>query len=154
LFDVHELEKDYFAIVDGRIDGDAGRIDAPLGSDTESENGVKMTTRADGAPSLTTYTVLERFADASAVRFRIHTGRQHQIRVHALALGHPVLLDPLYGSGPTKWPADGEPVIARQALHAERLALRHPITRAALDLRAAFPADLEGLLTGLRTSED
>lgn len=152
-FDVHDLEKDYLAVVAGRVDVDEGRIDAPIGSDSESGIGVKMTTRPDGAPSLTTFRVLERFAGASVLRFRIHTGRQHQIRVHAQALGHPVFLDPLYGTGATEWPPGEDPVIARQALHAERLALSHPISGSTLELSAPRPADLEALLAGLRTSE-
>jgi 23S rRNA pseudouridine1911/1915/1917 synthase len=146
-FDMHELEKEYLAVVKGEPSEDEGRIELALGRATES--GIRMAVRPDGAPSLTTYRVLERFGPASSVRFRIHTGRQHQIRVHANAIGHPVLLDTLYGDGVLAWPINGAPVITRQALHSERLALAHPITKAPLELKAPVPADLRDLLENL-----
>lgn len=149
-FDVHDLEKEYHAVVVGEPESDTGRIDLAIGSDEEADTSVKMKVREDGAPSLTTYQVLERFREASSVRFRIHTGRQHQIRVHAHALGHPVFLDALYGTGPQVWPLLGAPVIERQALHAERLALKHPITDEPLELRATLPEDLASLVSLLR----
>ncbi len=71
---------------------------------------------------------------------RLHTGRTHQIRVHAAHLGHALVSDPVYGGRP----AAG---ISRQALHAARLALSHPITGEALEHWAALPADLRGALS-------
>jgi 23S rRNA pseudouridine1911/1915/1917 synthase len=150
-FDAHDaLEKDYLAVVSGRPAQDAGRIDLAIGPDEDHEVGLAMTTRPDGLPSATSYTVLDRFAEAAAVRFRIHTGRQHQIRVHARALGHPILLDPLYGDGARAWPNPDAPRIARQALHAQRLALAHPIGGEPLDWTAPVPDDLQALLDGLK----
>ncbi len=146
-FDVHELEKEYLAVVKGEPSSDEGRIELAIGR--AGEIGLSMAVRSDGASALTTYRVLERFGLASSVRFRIYTGRQHQIRVHANAIGHPVLLDALYGDGVTAWPPAGAPVITRQALHSERLALAHPITGEHLELKAELPADLQGLLDGL-----
>lgn len=143
IFEGRQVEKEYLAVVAGVVEPDSGEVDLPLGPDEEAEIDLLMTVREDGAPSRTTFRVEERFAAASLVRFRIHTGRQHQIRVHARALGHPVWHDLLYGSGP-------QPGIARQALHAERLAFPHPVSGEPLELRAPLPADLVGLLEELR----
>jgi len=117
------------------------------GLDEDAEVELMMTTRPDGAPSRTRYRVLERFAAASLVQFDIETGRQHQIRVHARAIGHPVLLDALYGDdAQPAWPG----VIARQALHARKVVLPHPRTGAPLVLEAPLPDDFLRLLAALR----
>lgn len=146
-----DVEKEYLGVVSGRVVQESGTIDLSVGPDDESEIELAMTTRPDGVPARTDFTLLERFgAVATSLRFRIHTGRQHQIRVHARALGHPILLDRLYGDGRQRWPASGEPVIARQALHAEHLRLLHPRTAERLALTAPLPADLSALLAGLR----
>jgi 23S rRNA pseudouridine1911/1915/1917 synthase len=123
-----------------------------IGPDPADEPGMRMATRPDGAPSLSRWALLERFEEASLVRFEIKTGRQHQIRVHARALGHPVLLDALYGAGPTAWPVGAAPVISRQALHARRLTLPHPRTGRPLTLEAELPADMQALLEELRSA--
>lgn len=146
----HALEKEYLALLSGQLRPDRGRIDEPIGPDPDAEVGLMMTTRPDGAPSTTHWEVLERLPGACLVRLRIVSGRQHQIRVHTRALGHPVLLDPLYGEGPTSWPAEGPPLLARQALHAHRLVLPHPRTKAPLRLEAPLPPDMAALVAALR----
>jgi 23S rRNA pseudouridine1911/1915/1917 synthase len=113
-----------------------------------------MAVRPDGLPSATRFKVVERFADATFMRFDLETGRQHQIRVHAKWLGHPVLLDPLYGDGePPGYPAEGTPVIRRHALHARRVVLPHPRTGEPLVLEAPIPEDMNRLLSVLRDGE-
>jgi len=79
------------------------------------------------------------------LRCRPETGRTHQIRVHLAAIGLPIVGDPLYGNGE----ATLAPLLARQALHAARLALTHPVTREPLVLEAPLPADLLALLAKL-----
>lgn len=149
-FEGRDVEKEYVAVVRGRVGPDEGLIDLPIGPDEEAPLELMMTVRPDGLPSRTRFRVLERFDAASLVRFDIETGRQHQIRVHARALGHPVLLDPLYGDGRLAWPDADLPVIARQALHARRVVLPHPRTGAPLALEAPLPDDLARLVEGLR----
>jgi 23S rRNA pseudouridine1911/1915/1917 synthase len=86
---------------------------------------------------------------AALVRFRLETGRTHQIRVHAADHGWPLLGDPLYGKPPRELRATGER-LGRQALHAAVLELVHPATGARLRFESPLPADLEATLAELR----
>ena len=150
IFEARTVEKEYASVVRGVLREDAGRIDQPIGPDPHGRIRTQMTVREDGLPSATRFQVLERFADATFVRFDLETGRQHQIRVHAKWLGHPVLLDPLYGDEEPSAVPEEEPVIARPALHARRIALPHPRTGERLELEAPLPADMQALLSVLR----
>jgi 23S rRNA pseudouridine1911/1915/1917 synthase len=97
------------------------------------------------------------------VRFRLETGRTHQIRVHAAHLGHPVVGDVTYGgdrlrSGPDTaarraFVANLLKGLPRQALHAHTLGFRHPATGADLDFEAPLPADFQHALDRLRAVE-
>lgn len=142
-----EVEKVYLACVHGAPEPPEGRIELAIGPDQDGAKDLMMTTRPDGSPSLTSYALEERAGPLSWVRFRIHTGRQHQIRVHARAIGHPVLCDALYGRGETTWPPE-QPLIARQALHAYRMAF--PFLRGTLELEAPLAPDLSALREHLR----
>ncbi len=90
---------------------------------------------AGAKPALTRIRLLDAQPQASWVGCKLHTGRTHQIRVHMAWLGHPLVGDALYGGRP-QWG------MARQALHAHRLAFRHPVTQAVLDLHSPVPADM------------
>jgi 23S rRNA pseudouridine1911/1915/1917 synthase len=87
----------------------------------------------------THFEVLERLAADSYLEVRLETGRTHQIRTHFQAIGHPLVGDTTYG-GPVRYG------LARQFLHAHRLAFAHPLSGERLDLRAPLPADLERAL--------
>ena len=98
---------------------DHGVVDLPLATDWER----KPRQRVDferGRAAQTAWTVLAREGDATRMRLVPHTGRTHQLRVHMLALGHPILGDPFYAEGPALAGAD------RLQLHAEMLAFTHP----------------------------
>jgi 23S rRNA pseudouridine1911/1915/1917 synthase len=152
VFEARDVEKEYFAVVRGVVEPDEGRIDRPIGPDPRGKVAKAMTVREDGLPSATRFRVLERFQDATAMRFDLETGRQHQIRVHARWLGHPVLLDQIYGDGePRELPEGADtPVIARHALHARRIAFPHPRTGRRVEVEAPVPEDMLGLVTLLR----
>jgi 23S rRNA pseudouridine1911/1915/1917 synthase len=138
------------AVVAGHPAGDRGTIDAPIGRDEGAAVELAMTVRPDGAPARTDWEVLARFAATSLVRFTLHTGRQHQIRVHARALGHPVLCDPLYADGPRQWPPGAAaPLLSRLALHARRLAFAHPRGGQRVECHAPLPDDLAALVAAL-----
>jgi 23S rRNA pseudouridine1911/1915/1917 synthase len=104
---------------------------------------------ATGKSAVTHWTVVEPLGGAALVRFRLETGRTHQIRVHAADHGFALLGDPLYGHTPRPLAAIAL-ALGRQALHAARLELDHPITGARLRLDSPLPADLETALAQLR----
>jgi 23S rRNA pseudouridine1911/1915/1917 synthase len=133
------VEKDYLALVYGAPPADAGRIDLEI----------------DGRACTTHYALVARSTGArtglSLVRCRLGTGRLHQIRRHLAAVGAPIVGDARYGA--PRWAEIADPVcaeacaaFARQALHAARLACRHPITGAPLVLEAPLPPDFAALL--------
>ena len=124
--------KHYLAVVVGSPEPSEGAIVLPLARDPGDRRRVVVT--PEGAPCETRYEVLSTHADHSSVRCELVTGRTHQIRVHLAARGWPILGDRVYGA-----PDDR---ITRQALHAWRVSLPHPITRGALNFEAPIPADM------------
>jgi len=109
-----------------------------------------MAITARGKPARTRFRVLERFANATLLAVTLETGRTHQIRVHMRALGHPLVGDPTYGKRAGTRDDDPLARFPRQALHATRLGLVHPVSRRPCEWRAPAPADLRGLLARLR----
>lgn len=153
VFEARTVEKEYASIVRGVVAPDRGRIDKPLGLDPHGWIKTLMCVREDGLPSATRFEVQERFKDATFMRFDLETGRQHQIRVHAMSIGHPVLLDPLYGEDEPAGYPEGEPVITRHALHARRVAFPHPRTGERIEIVAPVPPDMLALLEVLRAEK-
>ena len=131
------ITREYLALVEGRPPAREGTIDAPLGRDRRVRTKISSDTD-EGKPAVTHFEVERALPHSTLLRVRLETGRTHQIRAHLLAIGHPVLGDPEYGK-----PGYG---LERQFLHAERLALAHPITGAPLDLRSPLPEDLRAAL--------
>lgn len=116
-FAARRTRKVYIARVAGRIAAESGRIDLPLRADWPRRPMQRVDFDA-GKPSVTEWRVLAREADATRVELRPLTGRSHQLRVHMLSLGHPILGDPFY--------APPERRAGRLQLHARTLELRHP----------------------------
>lgn len=144
-FQSGKVEKSYLAVLHGQLEPDSGTIDLPLG---RQRNSILMTTAAGGRdykPAKTTFRVIDRFVDRTLVEARPVTGRIHQIRVHFAAIGHPLLGDEFYS---VTGPVSISPGCARHALHAAKLAFRHPILHEPLEFCSALPADLSGLLDG------
>jgi len=159
-FEERQTEKIYLGFVLGSLADKTGTIDAPI-----AEHPVKkglMTVYRKGKESLTDYEVLEDFKIFSWVQFQIHTGRTHQIRVHAKHIGHPILCDDLYGDGKpillsslkhkfklSKNELEERPILSRLALHA--LSLQFAYTNGEMiKLEAPLPKDLKALLQQLR----
>ena len=147
-------EKDYLAVVYGRVDPARGEIGLRLTRDRSDRRRV-VASGSTGAHSLTLFERLARVAapraGLSLLRCRLATGRTHQIRVHLAARGWPIVGDPVYGE--PRWSRIADPILAgalasfpRQALHAWRLAVIHPTTGARLELEAPLPLDIERLL--------
>ena len=143
-FQRRQVRKEYLAVVHGSPPASAGRIDLAIARDAEDPKR-RVSGAVDGRPAVTSWQLMaESRRDSRAfalLRCRPETGRTHQIRVHLAAVGLPIVGDPLYGPAERLHP--------RQALHAARLALTHPVTAQALALEAALPADLEELLRRL-----
>ncbi len=137
----HEITKRYLALVEGNVALDHGSIDAPIGRDPRHRQ--KMAVTAVGSrEAITHFRVLERFQRHTLLLVQLETGRTHQIRVHLQAIGHPVVGDPVYGSGHT----NPHIPLHRQFLHASQLSFTHPVTGILLNLEAPLPADLDFVL--------
>ena len=146
-----EVRREYLAIVQGSWRGPGVReIDAPIGRDPQHRLRMAVVdlARQAGKPARTTAQCLATNDQATWVHCRLHTGRTHQIRVHLGHIGHRLFGDTQY-AGPV---VEG---LQRQALHAFRLSLSHPITGEWLTCRAEWPDDLDAALQtlGLRYNE-
>jgi 23S rRNA pseudouridine1911/1915/1917 synthase len=148
------VEKEYLALVHGVPRRGEGAIKATIGRDPVHRQ--KMSVGASrGREALSTYRVLEVLDGAALLRVRIHTGRTHQIRVHLASIGHPVAGDRTYGGGRTpssrrQDARDALSSLSRPALHAARLAFRHPVTSALLVFESPLPEDIDSVLERLR----
>ncbi len=140
-----DVVKEYLALVAGVPKEGSGRIEKAIARHPTQRHRMKAVATG-GRASRTDWTVLETWAPHGAlVRCRIYTGRTHQIRVHLSSIGHPLLGDVVYGFRERSVPL----ALPRVMLHAEHLVIAHPVTGAALDLRAQLPADftaVRGLL--------
>lgn len=130
-FEKRRARKTYVARVKGEIAGDHGRIDLPLCADWPNRPR-QMVSHDHGRPAQTDWEVIERSPGETKVRLTPHTGRSHQLRVHMLELGHPILGDPIYA-------AAGARNFPRLMLHAETLSLHHPATGAWVSFTAPVP---------------
>jgi 23S rRNA pseudouridine1911/1915/1917 synthase len=148
-------EKDYLALAYGRVNRTRGEITFGLRRDPADRRRV-IASPTLGAPSVTRFERLGRSkgrqAGVSLLRCRLVTGRTHQIRVHLAAKGWPIVGDPVYGA--PRWKEIGDPQLVasleqfpRQALHAWRIAITHPVTRDRLEVEAPVPPDLAALIT-------
>lgn len=154
--------KEYIGIVHGAPDNDSGTIDLPIARKPGSIMLRHIST--DGDPSITHYMVMEHLNEATCVKFRLETGRTHQIRVHCQAIGHPLIGDTLYPFADASDSSSGnEPditqkpfssitpiILDRQALHSSRAAFLHPFTKKTLELTAPIPDDMKSTLEILR----
>ncbi len=137
----HEIEKRYLALVEGVVALDAGSIDAPIGRDARNRQQMTITA-TDSREAQTHFRVEERFSRHTLLLLQLETGRTHQIRVHLKAIGHPVVGDPVYGSGHLPRGVS----LHRQFLHACQLAFAHPATGKRIELEAPLPEDLQTAL--------
>jgi 23S rRNA pseudouridine1911/1915/1917 synthase len=147
-----DITREYLAVCLGVMTA-GGTIDEPIGRHRSQRT--RMAVRADGRASVTHYRVVRRFRAHTLVRVQLETGRTHQIRVHLAHAGFPVVGDPLYG-GRRRLTAGCTPALAealanfpRQALHAARLKLAHPVTGREMEWEAPLPADVAALLAAL-----
>lgn len=130
-FEQRRAQKSYVARVAGEIPGEKGHIDLPLSADWPNRPR-QMVNHEEGRPAQTDWEVIGRAEGETRVLLTPRTGRSHQLRVHMLELGHPILGDPIYASGA----AADHP---RLMLHAHTLALHHPGTGDWVEFSAPVP---------------
>ncbi len=148
------ITREYLAVCTGAMTA-GGTIDEPIGRHRTLRT--RMAVRADGRVAVTHYRVERRFRAHTLVRVSLETGRTHQIRVHLAHIGFPIVGDPVYG-GRRRIPKGCSPALAaelqsfpRQALHAARLRLEHPLTHREHEWRSPLPADMQRLLAALES---
>ncbi len=150
------ITREYLAVCTGVMTA-GGTIDAPIGRHRTQRT--RMAVRADGRLAVTHFRIVERFHAHTLVRVTLETGRTHQIRVHLAHIGFPVVGDPVY-AGRRRIPAGATPAVVaaleslhRQALHATRLRLLHPLNGRELTWEAPLPADMQRLLAALEAGK-
>jgi 23S rRNA pseudouridine1911/1915/1917 synthase len=139
-------QREYLAIVYGAPATESGTIDLPIGrSPTDRKKMAIVTETKSGRRAVTHWRVRERLGNYTLMQFQLETGRTHQIRVHTTQMGHPIVGDPLYGSGRTVGVN-----LTGQALHAWKLKFQHPSTGELIETTAPPPAEFLTLLQVIR----
>ncbi|MBI5429368.1 MAG: 23S rRNA pseudouridine(1911/1915/1917) synthase RluD [Nitrosomonadales bacterium] len=144
------VKREYLALVYGEL-RHGGTVDQPIGR--HPANRVKMAVTESGKPATTHYQVEMQFPSCTLLRCRLETGRTHQIRVHLAHLKHPLVGDSVYLKGPQKCVPELRELLngfPRQALHATRLALVHPVSGETMEWHAPLPQDMQQLLQKIR----
>ncbi|MDH5547919.1 MAG: 23S rRNA pseudouridine(1911/1915/1917) synthase RluD [Gammaproteobacteria bacterium] len=148
-----DFDREYLALVWGEMTA-GGMIDEPIGRHPSVRT--RQAVSHSGKPALTHYRLEERFRAHTLLRVKLDTGRTHQIRVHMAYIKHPIVGDPVYG-GRLKIPPAASAHFAeclrgfkRQALHAQRLGLEHPITGEYMSWESPIPEDLKALISAMR----
>ncbi len=147
------MGREYEAVVVGTLTGGA-TVDAPIGRHPRERK--KMAVIPGGKSAVTHYRLIERFAAHTHISCKLETGRTHQIRVHMAHVKHPLVGDPLYGGrlrlpkGTTEQLREVLSAFGRQALHARKLTLEHPVTGETMSWEVPLPDDMVQLLEALR----
>jgi len=159
-FEERSVEKFYMGLVHGLPAHKTGSIDAAIMEHPVFKG--QMVINKKGKPSLTDYEVVENYGKFTLVKFQLHTGRTHQIRVHAKNIGHPIVCDPLYGDGKpvllssikkkfklSKHDEEERPMLSRVALHSYQLKFKDEQGND-VDLVAELPKDIRALLQQMK----
>jgi len=130
-FEKRQTKKTYVARIWGKLEQKTGEVDLPLIVDWPNRP-LQKVCHETGRAAFTEWRVMRHGTDETRVRLTPRTGRSHQLRVHMLALGHPILGDPLYATGAAR-------DFSRLMLHSEELRIRHPDGGAGVKFRAKVP---------------
>ncbi len=148
-----EAKREYVAVVN-RVIISGATIDAPIARHPNQR--IKMAVVENGKPAVTHYRVAEKFRAHTLINVQLETGRTHQIRVHMAHVHYPLVGDPVYGrrlqiaAGMSEALSQFLRQFKRQALHARRLSVQHPISGEALSWEAPIPDDMQQLIDLLR----
>lgn len=159
-FEDRKVIKEYLAIVRGSPMANSGSARGDLGPARGAVIGLKMAVVEKGLPSRTDWRVIERFADCTLILCRLHTGRQHQIRVHMEDIGLPLVGDKLYGADSDVFERDMRDELTREdleklglgrhALHNHRLVFTTPAGRKQVEVVSELAPDLQAYLDARR----
>ncbi len=147
------VSREYEAVVFGTMTG-GGKIEADIGRHPRQRKKMAVVSLG-GKEAITHYRLIKRFKHHTHIRCMLETGRTHQIRVHMAHIKHPLIGDPLYAGRPRIPKAASEDLIntlrgfPRQALHARRLSLQHPLSEETISWEVALPEDFTALLSTL-----
>jgi 23S rRNA pseudouridine1911/1915/1917 synthase len=151
-----EITREYLAVTRGRMTA-GGSVDEPIGRHPTDRK--RYTVRESGKFAVTHYRVVQRFTQYTLVQLKLETGRTHQIRVHMAHIRYPLFGDPVYG-GRFQMPANCSPELEkelrsfkRQALHAAKLGLQHPVTDEYIEWEQPLPDDMVRLINALTKNE-
>ena len=128
----HSFTREYLAICYGNVKQENGLVSAPIGRDPKNRQRMAVVYK-NSKSAVTHYDVIERFEGFTMMRFRLHTGRTHQIRVHMASIGHPIAGDPIYGPKKVITELEG------QCLHAGKIGFIHPKSGNYLEFEAELP---------------
>jgi 23S rRNA pseudouridine1911/1915/1917 synthase len=151
-----EITREYLAVSRGRMTA-GGTVDEPIGRHPTDRK--RYTVRESGKFAVTHYRVVQRYAHHTLVQMMLETGRTHQIRVHMAHIRYPLLGDPVYGGRFQMPPNCGEALekelrsFKRQALHAAKLGLIHPVTDEYCEWEQPLPDDMVRLIKALAENE-
>ncbi len=138
----HKVKKTYIALVRGNIPNDEATIDMPIGRSKKDRK--KMDIDKNGKNAITHFKVLERFDGYTLLKVNIETGRTHQIRVHLMTIGYPIVGDTVYSNGKNPFKVTG------QMLHAKSIEFKHPITGENMKIEAPLPKYFEDVIKELK----
>ena len=138
----HKVKKTYIALVRGNIPNDEATIDIPIGRSKKDRK--KMDIDKNGKNAITHFKVLERFDGYTLLKVNIETGRTHQIRVHLMTIGYPIVGDIVYSNGKNPFKVTG------QMLHAKSIEFKHPITGENMKIEAPLPKYFEDVIKELK----
>lgn len=136
------IKRKYIALVNGIIEENNGKINAPIGRNTIDRKKM-MVTDKNSKSAITNFTVLKRYKNTTLIECILETGRTHQIRVHMSYIGHPVINDPVYGKKINDY---------GQLLHAYYLGFNHPITHEYLEFTCPLESEFMSMLEEFKNS--
>ena len=149
MFKEHRFERHYLALVQGIPERPEGTIEARISSGYRDGRRILVDADRSGLDSATDYRVRERLKNAALLELRLHTGRQHQIRLHLEKIGHPLIGERVYSQGDAIRSHAPAPSAKRNMLHAWTLSFPHPLTGERISVEAPLPADFVSMMKKL-----
>lgn len=149
IFKIHDVKREYIALVKGIVKEDKKTIDLPIGRSIKDRKKMAVTNK-NSRNAITHIEVLKRFylSNVTLIKATLETGRTHQIRVHMSYIHHPLVGDEVYGKKDTKYKVSG------QMLHAKLLGFKHPTTNEYVEFDSELPEEFNNILMTLDKKEN